>query len=168
MYPIQSTPPVVQLADKLDETQVSPGILGFVVFALLGGAVWLLLKSMTRHMKRIDFEEEPAPPGEEPRGGTSGPSPSPDGGPGTGSGQDEPVTDGEPSATDPGSPAADRSDGDTDDRPESPGDERENRDGRDGGSGRAERAEDERAGDERAARVGQPSGAVDRSGAPAG
>lgn len=50
--------PLLPLAEELDETKVSPGILGFLVFAVLGGAVWLLLKSMNKHMKRVDFDEE--------------------------------------------------------------------------------------------------------------
>ncbi|MEV6105984.1 hypothetical protein AB0M28_14895 [Streptomyces sp. NPDC051940] len=43
---------------ELDEDKVTPGLLGFVVFAVLALAVWQLLKSMNRHMKRVDFEEQ--------------------------------------------------------------------------------------------------------------
>lgn len=43
--------------EKLDEFTVTPGLLGFVVFAALGLAVWMLLKSMNRQLKRIDFAE---------------------------------------------------------------------------------------------------------------
>lgn len=63
MDPTQTMTPLVQLAEELDDTKVSPGILGFLVFALLGGAVWLLAKSMNRHLKRIDFDEGAATPG---------------------------------------------------------------------------------------------------------
>jgi hypothetical protein len=50
---------LVPLAKELDENKVTPGILGFIVFALLGGAVWLLMKSMNKQFKKIDFEEVP-------------------------------------------------------------------------------------------------------------
>ncbi|KUJ66110.1 hypothetical protein ACZ90_40375 [Streptomyces albus subsp. albus] len=49
----------IQLAKELDKNKVSPGVLGFIVFAVIGAAVWLLMKSMNKHMKRVDFEEEP-------------------------------------------------------------------------------------------------------------
>ncbi|MGR3934848.1 hypothetical protein [Streptomyces sp. BRA346] len=53
---------LVPLAAKdLDENKVTPGLLGFVVFALIGVAVWLLMKSMNKHMNKVDFEEEPQP-----------------------------------------------------------------------------------------------------------
>lgn len=43
----------------LDEAKVTPGLLGFVVFAALGIATWFLLKSMNTRFKKIDFAEEP-------------------------------------------------------------------------------------------------------------
>lgn len=49
----------VTLADSFDKNKVTPGVLGFIVFAIIGGAVWLLMKSMNRHMKKVDFEEQP-------------------------------------------------------------------------------------------------------------
>ncbi|MEV0370480.1 hypothetical protein AB0I10_11715 [Streptomyces sp. NPDC050636] len=49
----------VTLADSFDKNKVTPGVLGFIVFAVIGGAVWLLMKSMNRHMKKVDFEEQP-------------------------------------------------------------------------------------------------------------
>ncbi|QKV97608.1 hypothetical protein HUT19_14645 [Streptomyces sp. NA02950] len=52
---------LVPLAKELDENKVTPGVLGFIVFALIGGAVWLLMKSMNKHMKKVDFEEGPEP-----------------------------------------------------------------------------------------------------------
>lgn len=50
---------LVPLAAELDQNKVTPGVLGFVVFALIGGAVWLLMKSMNKHMNKVDFEEAP-------------------------------------------------------------------------------------------------------------
>ncbi|MFF4601830.1 hypothetical protein ACFY12_03595 [Streptomyces sp. NPDC001339] len=49
----------VTLADSFDKDKVTPGVLGFIVFAVIGGAVWLLMKSMNKHMKQVDFEEQP-------------------------------------------------------------------------------------------------------------
>ncbi|GAA2259454.1 MULTISPECIES: hypothetical protein [Kitasatospora] len=43
----------------LDDAKVTPGLLGFVVFAALGVATWFLVKSMNKQMKRVDFAEEP-------------------------------------------------------------------------------------------------------------
>ncbi len=51
------SPLALQLA-ALDEDKVSPGLLGFTVVAVLAVATWLLLKSMTRQLKRVDFEEK--------------------------------------------------------------------------------------------------------------
>ncbi|AZQ73231.1 MULTISPECIES: hypothetical protein [Streptomyces] len=48
-------------AADLDQNKVTPGVLGFIVFAVIGGAVWFLMKSMNKHMKRVDFEEAPDP-----------------------------------------------------------------------------------------------------------
>ncbi|WP_282695733.1 hypothetical protein [Streptomyces sp. CC208A] len=48
-------------AEELDKNKVTPGVLGFVVFAVLALAVWALMKSMNRHMNSISFEETPAP-----------------------------------------------------------------------------------------------------------
>ncbi|MEV6326677.1 hypothetical protein [Streptomyces sp. NPDC051909] len=45
----------------LDENKVTPGVLGFVVFAVLALAVWGLMKSMNRHMHKVDFAEAPDP-----------------------------------------------------------------------------------------------------------
>ncbi|WP_063831168.1 hypothetical protein [Streptomyces griseus] len=51
-------------AEELDKNKVTPGVLGFVVFAALALAVWALMKSMSRHMNSISFEEaaDPAAP----------------------------------------------------------------------------------------------------------
>lgn len=50
---------VLPLAKDLDENKVTPGVLGFIVFAVMGVVVWMLMKSMHRHMQKVDFEEEP-------------------------------------------------------------------------------------------------------------
>ncbi|RFU85536.1 hypothetical protein DY218_16785 [Streptomyces triticagri] len=50
---------LLPLAEELDKDKVTPGVLGFVVFAALAVGVWFLMKSMNRHMARVDFEEEP-------------------------------------------------------------------------------------------------------------
>ncbi|WP_030964569.1 hypothetical protein [Streptomyces sp. NRRL S-378] len=47
--------------DTFDKNKVTPGILGFLVFAALALGVWALMKSMNRHMGRVDFEEAPDP-----------------------------------------------------------------------------------------------------------
>jgi hypothetical protein len=48
-----------------DVAGVNPGLLGFVVVALLGVATWLLIRSMHRQLRKIDFEE-PGEPREQP------------------------------------------------------------------------------------------------------
>ncbi|MCK7627443.1 RAMP4 family protein [Streptomyces sp. RS10V-4] len=60
----------VTLADSFDKDKVTPGVLGFIVFAVIGGAVWLLMKSMNKHMRKVDFEEIP----EDGRAGTPAPA----------------------------------------------------------------------------------------------
>jgi len=49
---------LVPLAEELDKNKVTPGVLGFIVFALLGVAVWFLLKSMNRHLEQVEFKEK--------------------------------------------------------------------------------------------------------------
>ncbi|MFI1398455.1 hypothetical protein [Streptomyces sp. NPDC020681] len=49
------------LAAELDKNKVTPGVLGFIVFAALAVGVWFLMKSMNRHMGRVNFEESPDP-----------------------------------------------------------------------------------------------------------
>ena len=44
------------LVHAVEDSRVNPGVLGFLVVALLGVATWLLLKSMTRHLRRVDFD----------------------------------------------------------------------------------------------------------------
>ena len=52
---------LVPLAKEVDENKVTPGVLGFIVFAVMALAVWGLMKSMNRHMGKVDFEEAPDP-----------------------------------------------------------------------------------------------------------
>ncbi|GGL76603.1 hypothetical protein GCM10010129_20480 [Streptomyces fumigatiscleroticus] len=49
---------LVPLAE-VDENKVTPGVLGFIVFAVMALAVWGLMKSMNRHMGKVDFKESP-------------------------------------------------------------------------------------------------------------
>ncbi|WP_069814718.1 hypothetical protein [Streptomyces sp. TP-A0874] len=72
--------PLVPLAEELDKYSVTPGILGFVVFALIAGAVWLLMKNMHKQFTKIDFEESEEPsevdgrlPRQSPKGGEAAP-----------------------------------------------------------------------------------------------
>jgi hypothetical protein len=41
----------------VDESKVTPGIAGFLVVFALGVATWLLIRSMTRHLRKVDFDE---------------------------------------------------------------------------------------------------------------
>lgn len=45
------------LAKEVDEDKVTPGVLGFIVFAAMALAVWALMKSMNKHMGKVDFKE---------------------------------------------------------------------------------------------------------------
>ncbi|MFC9932002.1 hypothetical protein [Streptomyces sp. NPDC127190] len=55
---------LVPLAKDLDQNKVTPGVLGFIVFAVMALAVWGLMKSMSKHMNKVDFKEA-EPSGEE-------------------------------------------------------------------------------------------------------
>jgi hypothetical protein len=51
----------------VEESNVNPGLLGFVVVAILGVATWLLIRSMNRQIKKIDLPDEPSDePSDEP------------------------------------------------------------------------------------------------------
>ncbi|MCH0563665.1 MULTISPECIES: hypothetical protein [unclassified Streptomyces] len=50
---------LVPLAKEVDENKVTPGVLGFIVFAVMALAVWGLMKSMNKHMGKVDFKESP-------------------------------------------------------------------------------------------------------------
>ncbi|MGW0992714.1 hypothetical protein [Streptomyces sp. NPDC002520] len=45
-------------AKEVDENKVTPGVLGFIVFAVMAVAVWGLMKSMNKHMQKVDFQEK--------------------------------------------------------------------------------------------------------------
>jgi hypothetical protein len=51
---------LVTLAET-DPNKVTPGVLGFIVFAVMALAIWGLMKSMNRHMNKVDFKEAPDP-----------------------------------------------------------------------------------------------------------
>ncbi|MET9763883.1 hypothetical protein ABZ016_33345 [Streptomyces sp. NPDC006372] len=55
---------LVSFAKEVDEDKVTPGVLGFIVFAAMALAVWALMKSMSRHMNRVDFTQVPDPKAE--------------------------------------------------------------------------------------------------------
>ncbi|WP_034088734.1 hypothetical protein [Streptacidiphilus albus] len=46
----------------LDDNKVTPGVLGFIVFAVLGIGTWWILKAMNRSLGRVNFVEEPEDP----------------------------------------------------------------------------------------------------------
>ncbi|MFF4112470.1 hypothetical protein [Streptomyces sp. NPDC001714] len=52
---------LVPLAKEVDENKVTPGVLGFIVFAVMALAVWGLMKSMNKHMQKVDFKESAQP-----------------------------------------------------------------------------------------------------------
>jgi hypothetical protein len=51
---------VVAVRLAVGDNDVSPGVLGFLVVALLGGATYLLIRSMNRQIKRIDLPDDAA------------------------------------------------------------------------------------------------------------
>jgi len=63
------------LAQAADADKVAPGTVGFLIIAALGAATWMLMRSMNKQLKKIDFpppdsadepdnEEEPRRPAE--------------------------------------------------------------------------------------------------------
>jgi hypothetical protein len=44
-----------------DDSIVRPGWLGFVVFLAMAVALFFLLRSFIKHLKRVNFEEDPDP-----------------------------------------------------------------------------------------------------------
>ena len=62
----------------VENNDVSPGVIGFVVVASLGVATWLLIRSMNRQIKKIDLPDEP-PAGQDPPDGNRGERGSADG-----------------------------------------------------------------------------------------
>jgi hypothetical protein len=70
---------LLPLATKTpDPADVKPGWLGLGMFLALAVAVVLLWLSMRRHLKKVDFEEEPDPPGDSDRLVEPDPEPDPD------------------------------------------------------------------------------------------
>jgi hypothetical protein len=61
---------LVPLAKEVDENKVTPGVLGFIVFAVMALAVWGLMKSMNKHMGKVAFTET-----SDPKADASGDSP---------------------------------------------------------------------------------------------
>ena len=47
------------LGAAVDPDRVTPGLLGFLVVLGLALATWVLLRSMSRQLGRVDFEETP-------------------------------------------------------------------------------------------------------------
>ncbi|MGI8612336.1 MAG: hypothetical protein ACR2KL_00040 [Nocardioidaceae bacterium] len=78
--------------DPPDPATVTAGWIGFLVLAGLGFATYLLVRSMNRHLKRIDFDED-----ETGRSGAGDQGPADGGGGATRSG-DGPVPDPPPRA----------------------------------------------------------------------
>ncbi|MCZ4122078.1 hypothetical protein [Streptomyces sp. H39-S7] len=58
-------------AQELDNNKVTPGLIGFVIFAAIALSLWGLMKNMVKQFKKIDFEEAPGP-----AGATAAPKPS--------------------------------------------------------------------------------------------
>ena len=49
---------LLAVAEKLDDNDVSPGVLGFVVVALLGVATWFLIRSMNKRIRHIEVPKD--------------------------------------------------------------------------------------------------------------
>jgi hypothetical protein len=49
------------VAQVLNDDTVSPGLLGLGVVAALGVATWLLIRSMNRQLRKIDFDDGSRP-----------------------------------------------------------------------------------------------------------
>ncbi|MGX2994945.1 hypothetical protein JNUCC64_11700 [Streptomyces sp. JNUCC 64] len=69
---VQLVSNLVPLAAEVDKNKVTPGVLGFIVFAVMALAVWGLMKSMNKHMGRVDFKEAPLPGAPEESGRSAG------------------------------------------------------------------------------------------------
>jgi hypothetical protein len=64
----------------VDDSKVTPGILGFLVVFALGVATWLLIRSMMRHLRKVDFDDgttRQGGPGVATTEGGSDPAPTP-------------------------------------------------------------------------------------------
>lgn len=58
-------------AVAIADSSVSPGVLGFLVVAALGVATWLLVRSMQRQIRKIDFDEDAERPAADPAEGAA-------------------------------------------------------------------------------------------------
>jgi hypothetical protein len=45
-----------ELAVSLDPNKVSPGLLGFLIVVIIGLATWLLARSMSKHLRKLDAD----------------------------------------------------------------------------------------------------------------
>ena len=61
MTAVDAAAMAVSVVRAVDDTDVSPGVIGFIVVALLGVATWLLLRSMLRQLKKIDLPDDDQP-----------------------------------------------------------------------------------------------------------
>ena len=59
------------LLRAVEDNDVSPGVIGFVVVASLGVATWLLIRSMNRQIKKIDLPDDEPPAGQDPPPGST-------------------------------------------------------------------------------------------------
>ncbi|WP_079168299.1 hypothetical protein [Streptomyces colonosanans] len=65
---------LVPLAE-VDQDKVTPGVLGFIIFAVMALAVWGLMKSMSKHMRKVDFQEDAGSDEEAGKKGSGAPRP---------------------------------------------------------------------------------------------
>jgi hypothetical protein len=49
-------------AKQLDDNKVTPGVMGFIVFAVIGLALWYLMKNMNKQFTKVNFEQAPPDP----------------------------------------------------------------------------------------------------------
>jgi hypothetical protein len=73
---LASRAPSPSPSPAVDPDRVTPGYLGFLAVLFMAGAVVLLIRSMNKQMKRVDFDEaatdrkkpkpQPAPSGDSP------------------------------------------------------------------------------------------------------
>ncbi|WP_285757670.1 hypothetical protein [Nocardiopsis ansamitocini] len=61
---MQTQAPQLAQSANIVASTVTPGVLGFIVIALIGGALYFLMRNMNKHlavMRASDFGAEPAP-----------------------------------------------------------------------------------------------------------
>lgn len=74
LYAETPVPQPTAPAKEVDPADLSPGLIGFLLFAGLAIAVVLLVLSMNRHLKKIDFDED-APGADDPNSPRPGDEP---------------------------------------------------------------------------------------------